>query len=119
MYVKNESYYEGLLLIVVSIFMSDVINSFVYFHKISSNLAVSNNNKTSLDCLLVKIPEEIFIKKEQELEWFCGFSEAESMFYISNTGALSFRIKLHWDDRGVLEYIKNLLSELARIPSGD
>ena len=35
------------------------------------------------------------------------------MFYISKTGALSFRIKLHEDDRGALEYIKNLLSELA------
>ena len=35
------------------------------------------------------------------------------MFYISKTGALSFRIKLHEDDKGALEYIKNLLSELA------
>ena len=35
------------------------------------------------------------------------------MFYISKTGALSFRVKLHEDDRGALEYIKNMLSELA------
>jgi len=51
-------------------------------------------------------------KRELELEWLCGFSEAESMFYISTTGALSFRIKLHWDDRRTLEYIQNLLSGL-------
>ena len=63
MYVTNESYYEGLLLIVVSIFKSDVANSFVYFQKNFSNLAVNNNNRTSLDSLLVKIPEEILIKK--------------------------------------------------------
>ena len=78
----------------------------------SMNLAVSNN-ETDLNSLLVKIPEEILINKEEELEWFCGFSEAEGMFYISKTGSLSFRIKLHKDDRGVLEYIKNFLSELA------
>ena len=58
--------------------------------------------------------EETWLKeRELELEWFCGFSEAESMFYISTTGALSFKIKLHWDDRQTLEYIKNLLSELV------
>ena len=67
----------------------------------SMNLAVSNN-ETDLNSLLVKIPEEILINKEEELEWFCGFSEAESMFYISKTGALSFRVKLHEDDRGAL-----------------
>jgi hypothetical protein len=42
-----------------------------------------------------------------------GLSEAESMFYISTTGALSFKIKLHWDDRQTLEYIQNLLSGLV------
>jgi len=47
------------------------------------------------------------------LEWFSGFSEAESMFFISTTGALSFRIKIHYDDRQTLEYIQKLLSELA------
>jgi hypothetical protein len=52
-------------------------------------------------------------EREQELEWFVGFSEAESMFFISKLGVLSFRIKLHWDDRQTLLYIKNLLSELA------
>jgi hypothetical protein len=35
------------------------------------------------------------------------------MFFISSTGALSFRIKLHWDDKGSLVYIKNLLGELV------
>lgn len=35
------------------------------------------------------------------------------MFYISTTGALFFKIKLHWDDRQTLEYIKNLLSGLV------
>ena len=58
--------------------------------------------------------EETWLKeRESELEWLCGFAEAESMFYISTTGALSFRIKLHWDDRQTLEYIKNLLSGLV------
>ncbi len=52
-------------------------------------------------------------EKEDELEWFCGFSEAESLFYVSTKGALTFRIKLHWDDRRTLVYIQNLLSELA------
>lgn len=51
--------------------------------------------------------------RQSELEWFCGFSEAESSFAISKTGALSFRIKLHWDDRQALEYIKKLLSSLV------
>lgn len=54
---------------------------------------------------------ELLIKaKKDELEWFVGFSEGESMFFIFNTGALSFRIKLHCDDRQTLVYIKNLLS---------
>lgn len=58
--------------------------------------------------------EETWLKKKEfELEWFCGFDEAESMFFISTTGALSFRIKLHTDDRQALEYIKNLLSGLV------
>lgn len=35
------------------------------------------------------------------------------MFYVSTTGALSFIIKLHWDDRETLVYVQNLLSELA------
>lgn len=46
-------------------------------------------------------------------EWLSGFSEAESMFYYSSTGGLSFNIKLHWDDRQTLEYIQNLLSGLV------
>jgi hypothetical protein len=35
------------------------------------------------------------------------------MFYISTTGALSFRIKLHYDDRQTLVYIQKLLSGLV------
>ena len=59
-------------------------------------------------------PEETWLKeRESELEWLSGFSEAESMFYISTTGALSFKIKLHWDDRQTLEHIKNLFSGLV------
>jgi len=58
--------------------------------------------------------EETWLKeRESELEWLSGFSEAESMFYISTTGALSFKIKLHWDDRQTLVYIKDLLSGLV------
>lgn len=58
--------------------------------------------------------EETWLKgREFELEWFSGFSEAESIFYMSTTGALSFKIKLHWDLRQTLEYIKNLLSGLV------
>ena len=52
-------------------------------------------------------------EKESELEWLWGFSEAESLFYLSTKGALTFRIKLHWDDREALVYIQNLLRELA------
>lgn len=36
------------------------------------------------------------------------------MFSISKTGTLRFRIKLHYDDRDTLVYIKNLLSKLAK-----
>lgn len=59
------------------------------------------------------LSEDILKKKANDLEWLCGFSEAESLFYISRSGVLSFRIKLHWDDRQTLVY-KNLLSELAK-----
>lgn len=59
-------------------------------------------------------PEVTWLKqRELELDWFSGFSEAESMFYISTTGDLSFKIKLHWDDRQTLVYIKNFLSGLV------
>ena len=95
----------------------------VYFKGISSsvdvNLGVASvgTSKTflrkyhqnSYNFLNKKILEE----REEELEWFVGFSEAESMFFISKLGALSFKIKLHWDDRQTLLYIKNFLSELA------
>ena len=61
---------------------------------------------------LVQCPiltEEILKKYKNELEWLSGFAEAESMFSISKTGTLRFRIKLHYDDRDTLVYIKNLL----------
>ena len=67
----------------------------------------------SLPLLFNSLPEDVLKKKAKDLEWLCGFSEAESMFFISSTGALSFRIKLHWDDKGSLVYIKNLLGELV------
>ena len=57
-----------------------------------------------------EISEGILNREENELEWFSGFSEAESSFNISSKGALKFKIKLHMDDRGTLEYIKKLLS---------
>lgn len=60
------------------------------------------------------LSEDILKKKANDLEWLCGFSEAESLFYISRSGVLSFIIKLHWDNRQTLVYIKNLLSELAK-----
>lgn len=63
--------------------------------------------------LFNSLSEDVLKKKANDLEWFCGFSEAESMFFISSTGALSFRIKLHWDDKGSLVYIKNGLGELV------
>jgi intein-encoded DNA endonuclease-like protein len=52
-------------------------------------------------------------KRKLELEWLSGFTDAEGMFYISTSGVLSFRLKLHWDDRETLKYIQDLLSELA------
>ena len=59
------------------------------------------------------LPEEILNKYLNDLEWLSGFAEAESVFSISKTGTLTFRIKLHYDDRKALVYIKNLLSKLA------
>jgi len=95
----------------------------VYFKGISSsvdvNLGVASDgtsktllrkyHQNSYNFLNKKRLEE----REKELEWFVGFSEAESVFFISKLGALSFKIKLHWDDRQTLLYIKNFLSELA------
>ena len=59
------------------------------------------------------LSQDILKNKKNELEWLCGFSEAESLFFVSSSGDLSFRIKLHGDDKQSLVYIKNLLSELA------
>lgn len=96
-----------------------VINAFFfYLHQVSSNCKkgyayytrLSEGKTKWLDNILT---EEILNKKEKDLEWLSGFSEAESLFFISHSGALSFKIKLHWDDRQTLVYIKNILSELA------
>jgi len=77
-------------------------------------MSVPINKITQEGNTKVSQTEETWLKeKELELEWFCGFSEAESMFFISTKGDLSFRIKLHTDDRQALEYIKTLLSGLA------
>lgn len=72
-------------------------------------------------CLLTKnkpkcpiLTEEILNNHPNELEWLSGFAEAESVFSISKTGTLTFRIKLHYDDRNTLVYIQNLLSNLAK-----
>jgi len=91
LYVLPDCYHEGIEL------MSVYINT------------VRQKRNTALNQT-----EETWLKgRELELEWISGFSEAESMFYISTTGALSFKIKLHWDDRQSLEYIQNLLSGLV------
>jgi len=85
----------------------------------SKGLSVEENNNVTSEAKTLRNNQdnssnEIWLEeREQELEWFVGFSEAESLFFISKTGALSFKIKLHWDDRQTLLYIKNLLSELA------
>ena len=77
-------------------------------------MSVSINKVLQKQNTNINQPEETWLKeRELELDWFSGFSEAESMFYISTTGALSFKIKLHWDDRQTLVYIKNLLSGLV------
>ncbi len=84
------------------------------YHEGIELMSVSINKVWQKRNTAINHPEETWLKeREFELEWFSGFSEAESMFFISTTGALSFKIKLHWDDRQTLEYIKNLLSGLV------
>jgi hypothetical protein len=61
----------------------------------------------------LELTAEILKNEKKELEWFVGFSEAESTFYISKKGDLKFKIKLHFDDRQTLVYIQKLLSRLA------
>lgn len=63
--------------------------------------------------ILEGLREETLGKKNRDLEWFVGFSEAEAMFSITSEGNLSFRINLHRDDHITLVYIKSLLSNLA------
>lgn len=71
-----------------------------------------DDNKTN------ELTENKLEEEKEELEWLVGFSEAESLFFISAQGNLSFRIKLHYDDRDTLVYIKKLLSRLANIEVG-
>lgn len=83
-----------------------------------SNLSLTMHKKGRyFSCLTKSTPEiltSVILKREEkELEWLCGFSEAESSFNISTTGALKFKIKLHSDDRNTLLYIQNLLSRLG------
>lgn len=115
--VLPDCYYEGLILsvFIIMYYLSNINLIRVYFQGLSAegNNPTEGRSKTFIndqDNLLNEIRLE---EREQELEWFVGFSEAESMFFISKLGALSFKIKLHWDDRQTLLYIKNLLSELA------
>ena len=77
------------------------------------NCLKNNTINTSNQSENLILTEENFNKVKEELEWFSGFAEAKSMFFISNTGYLNFRIKLHYDDRDTLIYIKNLLSRIA------
>lgn len=82
-------------------------------------MSVSLNKVLQKQNTNINQPEVTWLKeRELELDWFSGFSEAESVFYISTTGALSFKIKLHWDDRQTLVYIKNLLSGLVNRERG-
>lgn len=84
------------------------------YHEGIELMSVSINKVWQTRNTAINQPEETWLKeREFELEWFSGFSEAESIFFISTTGALSLKIKLHWDDRQTLEYIKNLLSGLV------
>ena len=84
-------------------------------YSVDGNLPSGSTDKTLINNLdnYNYLNNKILEEREEELEWFVGFSEAESMFYISKLGALAFKIKLHWDDRNTLVYIKSLLSELA------
>jgi hypothetical protein len=79
----------------------------VTFSSEANNLLVKNPTQCPI------LPEEILNKYLNDLEWLSGFAEAESVFSVSKTGTLTFRIKLHYDDRETLVYIKNLLSKLA------
>lgn len=79
-------------------------------------VAANSSNPTKKGHPTAFSPEltgEILKNEEKELEWFVGFAEAESTFYISKKGDLKFKIKLHCDDRQTLVYIQKLLSRLA------
>ena len=58
------------------------------------------------------------MNKEDFLEWFRGFTDAEGCFFIGRNKdkyfKFVFKITLHLDDRGVLEYIKKFL-EIGKI----
>nr|QBM09630.1 hypothetical protein [Dactylella sp.] len=77
------------------------------------NLFIIVNSSVSASAYSQKQTEEKIKGESNNLEWFVGFSEAESMFYVSNKGDLKFKIKLHKDDLETLYYIQNLLSKLV------
>lgn len=112
LYVLPYCYHEDVKLIFLSIVILYLVNfnpEFIYYTLFTVGVRCSVTSKG----LHSSLSEDILKKNEEDLEWFCGFAEAESLFFISRLGALSFRIKLHWDDRGTLVYIKNLLSGLV------
>lgn len=120
MYVLLDCYYEDLKPLSVFIIVSITSLMIVYFQgfsfSVDSNIgATIGTSKTLLNIQdsYNHLNKNLLEEKEEELEWFVGFSEAESLFFISKLGALSFKIKLHWDDRQTLVYIKNLLSEIG------
>lgn len=124
MYVLVDCYYEDLQFLVYLFFFLEFFNNLSLFFsslsftgpqpilakEINSN---TYDNNTKLADFFIKISDEMLNKRKLELEWLSGFVEAEGMFYVSTSGVLSFKIKLHWDDRETLKYIQDLLSELA------
>lgn len=85
---------------------------FSLFTTVSKGVTFSNNIAAS--GLSSELTEKVLKNEEKELEWFSGFSEAESWFNISKKGDLKFKIKLHSDDRQTLVYIQKLLTRLAK-----
>jgi hypothetical protein len=74
-----DCYYEGLQLViresyfvlappVVDIIFLYINNQVLFSNSLSKNIISNSSNKTSLDGLLVNIPEEILNKRELELE---------------------------------------------------
>jgi len=79
LYVLPDCYYEGLQLViresdfvlappVVDIIFLYINNQVLFSNSLSKNIISNSSNNTSLDGLLVNIPEEILNKRELELE---------------------------------------------------